>query len=157
MLLRCYLLHITIIILRNFLCLVYLSLFLGLVLFKSYLCDPLFIFSTIFIIINHIISLRQTHLFFTNFFSHHLWMITWIKKVNNFQTAKVQPQGVAQFLLDFFANFRLVLLIKVLLIKKCVFKIRNKTFAVNCFSRCNFLSAQRTKLNNQKVKNDNGT
>ena len=24
-----------------------------------------------------------------------LWMITWMKNVNNFQIAKVQPQGVA--------------------------------------------------------------
>ena len=41
-----------------------------------------------------------------------------MKKANNFQTAEVQPQSVAQLLLDFFANFSLALLIKVLLIKK---------------------------------------
>ena len=41
-----------------------------------------------------------------------------MKKVNNFQVAKVEPQGDAKLLLDFFANFSLVLLIKVLLIKK---------------------------------------
>ena len=28
-------------------------------------------------------------------------MITWMKKAHNFQIAKVQPQGVAQHLLDF--------------------------------------------------------
>ena len=28
-------------------------------------------------------------------------MITWMKKVNNFQIAKVQPQGVASLLRDF--------------------------------------------------------
>ena len=43
-------------------------------------------------------------------------MITWMKKPNNFQIAKVQPQGVVKPFLDFFANFSLVLLIKVLLI-----------------------------------------
>ena len=43
-----------------------------------------------------------------------------MKKANNFQKPKVQPQGVAQLLLDFFANFSLPLLTKVLLIKKSV-------------------------------------
>ena len=41
-----------------------------------------------------------------------------MKKVNNFQIANVQPQGVPLLLLIFFANFSLALLIKVLLIKK---------------------------------------
>ena len=27
--------------------------------------------------------------------SYFIWMITWMKNVNNFQIAKVQPQGVA--------------------------------------------------------------
>ena len=27
--------------------------------------------------------------------SHYFWMITWMKNVNNFQIAKVRPQGVA--------------------------------------------------------------
>ena len=35
-----------------------------------------------------------------------------MKKGNNFQIEKVQPQGVAQRLFDFFANVSLVLLIK---------------------------------------------
>ena len=47
-------------------------------------------------------------------------MKTWMKKANDFQTAKFQPQFVAYLLLDFFANFSFVLLIKVLLIKKLV-------------------------------------
>ena len=29
------------------------------------------------------------------FISHNLWMITWIKNINNFQIVKIQPQGVA--------------------------------------------------------------
>ena len=45
-------------------------------------------------------------------------MITWMKNVNNFQIVKVKLQGVAYHLLDFFANFSLGLLTKVLLIKK---------------------------------------
>ena len=36
-------------------------------LFMSYLCDLFFIFIFIFIITNHIISLKQTHLFFAHF------------------------------------------------------------------------------------------
>ena len=48
--------------------------------------------------------------------SYNFWMIMWMKNVNNFQIAKVQPQRVAQHLLIFFAN--LTLLIKVLVITK---------------------------------------
>ena len=47
--------------------------------------------------------------------SYYFRVIAWMKNVNNIQMAKVQPQGIAQYLLDFFANFNLVLLIKVLL------------------------------------------
>ena len=43
-----------------------------------------------------------------------------MKKTSNYQIEKVQPQGVAQLLLDFFATFSLALLIKVLLTKKRV-------------------------------------
>ena len=43
------------------------------------------------------------------------WMITWMKNVNNFQIAKVQPQGVAQHLLEYQPG--LAYLVKVLLIK----------------------------------------
>ena len=32
---------------------------------------------------------------------YYFWMISWIKKVNKFQIAKDQPQGVAQHLLNF--------------------------------------------------------
>ena len=35
-----------------------------------------------------------------------------MKKGNNFQVAKVQPQGDTKLFLDFFANFSLVLLTK---------------------------------------------
>ena len=47
-------------------------------------------------------------------------MITWMKSVSKIQIAKVQPQGIAKHLLDFFANFSKALVIKVLLIKKSV-------------------------------------
>ena len=45
-------------------------------------------------------------------------MITWMKKANNFQIAKVQPQGVLlTFCIVFFANLSVALLLKVLLSK----------------------------------------
>ena len=67
MLLWCCLIHITIIILRNVLYLVYLRLYLGVGLFMSYLLDAFFIFRLVFIIMNHIISLKQASLFFADF------------------------------------------------------------------------------------------
>ena len=94
-LLRCCLIPVTIIIMRHTLYLVYLCPCLGLGLFTSYLCDLCFIFSLI--AINHITSFKQTYLLSVHFqnISHYSWMILWLKKVNNFQTAKVQPQGLA--------------------------------------------------------------
>ena len=50
--------------------------------------------------------------------SYYFWMVTWMKYVNNFQIAKIKPQGVVQHLLDFFDNISLALLIIVLLIIK---------------------------------------
>ena len=96
MLLRCCL-YIIIIILRHILYLVYLCPCLGLNVFMSYLCDLFFIISIIFIMINSIISWIPTHLFFCLYLEHAIlfWAITWIKGVNNFQIAKVQPQDAA--------------------------------------------------------------
>ena len=51
-----------------------------------------------------------------------------MKKANNFQIAKVHRQGVASLLINFFANFSMALLIKVLLKKKRVF---GKVFLIN--------------------------
>ena len=65
MLLRCCLIHITSIILRYILYLVYVCLCLGVDLFMSYVCDLLFIFSLIFVAIN------QTHMSFA-YFSEYL-------------------------------------------------------------------------------------
>ena len=82
---------------RHILYLVYVCLCLGLGLFVLYLYDLFFISSLIFIVINHINSFKQTYLFFVHFLEYLLlsWMITWMKKMNNFQIAKVQPQGAA--------------------------------------------------------------
>ena len=66
MLLRCCLirccLHIIVNILSQTLYLVYLYPCLGLGLFMSYLCGLFFIFSLIFIVINHITSFKQAYL-----------------------------------------------------------------------------------------------
>ena len=89
---------------RHNLYLVYLCQCLGLGLLMSYLCGIFFIFSLVFTVTNHITSLKQTHLSFCTLFRISpiiFWMITWMNKVNNFQMEKVQPQGVAQLLLDF--------------------------------------------------------
>ena len=68
MLLKCRLIHVTTIILRNILRLVYLCPCLGQDLFILYLRDLYFIFSLIFIAINHITFIKQTHLFVVHFF-----------------------------------------------------------------------------------------
>ena len=70
MLLRCCFIHITIIILRRILYLIYLCPCLGLVLLMSYLCNLFFIFNLIFVVINHVTSLKQTHLFLLHFLGY---------------------------------------------------------------------------------------
>ena len=60
--------------------------------------DLIVILSLIFIAINHIITLMQTHLFLKYIFwniSDYFWIITWMRKGNKFRIAKVQPSGVA--------------------------------------------------------------
>ena len=96
-LLRCCLIHSSIIILRNILYLVYSCPCLGLGLFMSYLGDPFFFFSLIFIVINRITSLKQTHLFFIHILEYLLLFLddNKMKKADDFQIAKVQPQRVA--------------------------------------------------------------
>ena len=92
-LLRCCLIHIIIIILRQTLYFLYLCPCLSLRLFMSYLCNLFFISSLILIVINHMYNVIKTHaLAFCTFFVR---MITWMKKENNFQIVKVQAQGVA--------------------------------------------------------------
>ena len=70
---------------------------LGLYLFMSYICDLFFIFSFVFVVIDHITSLKQTHLFFVRFSEHRLLFLddNVDEKSEQFQIANVQPQGVA--------------------------------------------------------------
>ena len=86
MLLGCRLIHITIITLRHILQLVYLCPCLVVGLFMSQLCDLLFIFSLIFIVINHKITIKQRHLFFAHFLGYLLLVLVdnVMKNANNF-------------------------------------------------------------------------
>ena len=96
MLLRCCLIHISVIILRHFLYLLYLCPCLDLGLFMSYICDLFFIVIFIFIMINCISQEYRDTYSFDYFYdvSYYFWTI-WTKNTNNFQIAKVQSQGVA--------------------------------------------------------------
>ena len=109
MLLRCCLININIIILRLILHLEYLWPCPGLGLFMSYLYNLFFIFSLIFIVINHITSFKQTYLFLDDIVNEES------KKISN---SKNSAWGCCLAFAWFFANFSLTLLIKVLLIKK---------------------------------------
>ena len=67
-----------------------------------------YLFNVLLIAINYLTSLKQTHLFFVHLLEYHYIWIIWIKKVNHFQTAKVQPNGAAQLLfniLQFWTGF----------------------------------------------------
>ena len=59
-------------VLAHILHLVYLCPCLGLDLLMPYRCDLFFIFSIIFIVVNHITSLKQTHLFLIQFLEYPL-------------------------------------------------------------------------------------
>ena len=60
---------------RHILHLLYLCPCLGLGLYISYICDLFFIFSLIFIVINHIISIKQTYLFFVRLLEYLLLIL----------------------------------------------------------------------------------
>ena len=125
MFLRCCLLHITIIIMRRILYLEHLFPRLGLVLFMSYLCDLFFIFSISFIITNHIISSKQSNLFFAYFFEYLILIFedNINEQTEEFSKSKSSASGCCLAFAWFFASFSLALLIKVMLIKKACISI----------------------------------
>ena len=75
MLLRCCLIHVAIILLKDILYLVHLCSCLGQALCMSHLCDLIFIYSLIFVDINHITSFKQTYLFFVHFLDYPLLVL----------------------------------------------------------------------------------
>ena len=123
MLLRSSLRDITIIILRPILHLVYLCPCLGLDLFMSHLCILLLFFSLIVIVINHITSSKQVHLFSCTFLENLLLFLNenLDEEGELFSNSQNSTWGCCFAFAWFFANFSLALLIKVLLIKKSVF------------------------------------
>ena len=59
-----------------------------------YMYDLFYIFTIIFIVINNLI--KTDAVIFAYFLEYLLlWKIAWMLKANNFQKAKVQPQGIA--------------------------------------------------------------
>ena len=114
-LLRCPLIHISNIILRFILYLIYLCSCQGLALFM-YLCDLFFILSFISIVINHITLFKQKHLFCVHIFRTFLLFLD-----NNVdENANSSASGCCLVFAWFFAYFSLALLIKVFLIKRSV-------------------------------------
>ena len=85
----------------------------------SYLCDLFFIFTLIFIIINHIISRHTCFLHILQIILNQFWIKKWRKEVNDFEIAKVQPQSVIQLSLHYLL-ISATLHVKVLLIQKSV-------------------------------------
>ena len=69
------LIHVSMIIVRHFLYLLYLYPCLNLGLFMLYVCDLFFIFILIFIMINRTISRIQTYLFFCLLLWYALWFL----------------------------------------------------------------------------------
>ena len=102
-LLRCCLIHISIIILRHFLYLLYLCPCLVLGLFKSYLCD-LFSFSSSFSLIHK--------------YRHACSFAYFLEYVPSFLNDNLSASGCCLAFAWFLTNFSLALLIKMLLIKK---------------------------------------
>ena len=107
---NCCLIHITIIILRHFV-------------FSIFVFMSRFIFSLIFIVINHIISFKQTYLFPVLFLEHLLLFLD--DKVDEesekFSNSKSSVSGCCLAFAWFFANFSLALLTKLSYIKKRVY------------------------------------
>ena len=60
--------------------------------------------------------------------SYYFWIITWMKNANNFQIPKVQLQGVAQNLLNFFCQFQPGVAYKSVAYKKSVYVFKRWFF-----------------------------
>ena len=101
MLLRCWLIHLTNI--KHFIFSIFVSMSRPSSIYVVHMWSIFYFFSLVFIIINNLI--KKTHLFFVYFvrLSPTIFGQYCIKKANNFQKSKVQPQGVAYILLDFFS------------------------------------------------------
>ena len=120
MLLRCCLIQVTVFKLTSILYLEYLCPCLGLGLFILYLWDLFFISSPIFIVINHIILLKQTNLFFVYFFKCLLLFLddNMDEESEQFWNSKSSVSGWCLAFAWLLASSSLTLIIKMLLIEK---------------------------------------
>ena len=101
--LRCCLIHVTIIILRqHFIFSIFVSISRSRSIYAVSMWS-IFVFSLAFVAINHITSSKQTHLFWVHFLECLLycWDNDVMKKANIFLIAEVQPRSVAQFLFEY--------------------------------------------------------
>ena len=125
MLLRCYLIHIRIIIMRHYAEILFILHFFSMSRPRTmYIVSVWSIFhfhlhfhyDQSYNLMNTVILVSL--LIFENM-SYHFWIITWVKNANNLQITKAS--GCCLAFAWFFANFSLAWLTKVLLIKKSVY------------------------------------
>ena len=151
MLLRSSLRDITIIILRPILHLVYLCPCLGLDLFMSYLCILFLFFSLIVIVINHITSYKQVHLFSCTFLENLLLFLNenLDEEGELFSNSQNSTWGCCFAFAWFFCQFQPCVAYKsVAYKKKCIYSrnrevlemlINSMRHTFKGFSRFNFL------------------
>ena len=127
MLLQGCLIHMTFILLKRIIYVVYSCPYLGLGLFMPHLFDLLFISSLIFTVINHITSFKQMYLFLIHFLEYLLLFLNdnVDEESEQYSNSKSSTSGCCLAFALFFAKISLTLLIKVLLIKKlCIILVQ---------------------------------
>ena len=127
MLLQGCLIHMTFILLKRIIYVVYSCPYLGLGLFMPHLFDLFFISSLIFTVINHITSFKQMYLFLIHFLEYLLLFLNdnVDEESEQYSNSKSSTSGCCLAFALFFAKISLTLLIKVLLIKKlCIILVQ---------------------------------
>ena len=114
-------------------------------LFISYICDLLLIFSLVFTVINHIMSLKQTHWVFLQVLEYLLLFLddNVDEENESFSNSECSASEFCLAFASFFANFSLALLIKVLLRKKACISVpsvlKNQLEPLRCKSKLKFM------------------
>ena len=127
MLLQGCLIHMTFILLKHIIYVVYSCQYLGLGLFMPHLFDLFFISSLIFTVINHITSFKQMYLFLIHFLEYLLLFLNdnVDEESEQYSNSKSSTSGCCLAFALFFAKISLTLLIKVLLIKQlCIILVQ---------------------------------
>ena len=122
---------------RHTLYLVYLRQCLSLDL-MLYLCDRFFIFSPIFIVINHITLFKQTYLYFAHLLEYFLLLLgdNVDEESQQFSNSKNSASVCCIAFSYFSANFSLALPMKVLLIKKSVYITFTNSYYIKISQHC---------------------